>query len=84
MAPRAACSGLQDYTHNGGELDLKGSFADFEHFAAKFKAETGRPAALVLNDVHILAEKHPTRPFCLCFRIAQQRPSIWISTRWPL
>lgn len=32
---------------------------DFEHFAAKYKAETGRPAVLVLDNINVLADKHP-------------------------
>ena len=32
---------------------------DFEYFAAKYKAETGLPAVLVLDNVNVLVDKDP-------------------------
>ena len=42
-----------------GESGFVGLLKGFEHFAAGYEAEAGRPAVLVLDNINVLADKHP-------------------------
>ena len=44
---------------NDNEPDFMRLLDDFEHFAAKYKAETGSPAVLVLDNTNVLIAKYP-------------------------
>ena len=61
-----------------------GLFKDFEYFAAKYKAEAGRHAVLVLDNINVLANEYPkildTPPCCKRGPVADHNNALPINT----